>query len=107
MKPFALFGRVPKGVGGLPDVVLLELRFGEGGAELEGLVARHPRLLQRAHEQRCGLGAMAVLQGIRRLGEGVGQRHGRQYTGYTGGWIGGFQQGGWQARRQAPGSGCF
>src|SRR5579872_2065722 len=92
MQPFAFFRRLAERVGGLADVVLLEPRFGQRAADLEMFVAGEPRLLQRPDQQRRGLGAVPLLQGVGGLGEELWERHAREYTAYTPGWIVGLRR---------------
>ena len=75
MQPLALLGRIPEGLCRLADVILLEPGLGQGGADLEGLVAGQPRLLERAKQERGRIGALSLLKGVYRLGVTLGERH--------------------------------
>ncbi len=83
MQALPLFRGIAERLSGLADVVLLEPCLRQRGADLEGLVAGQLRLLLGAHQQRRGVGAVSLLEGLRCLGEDRWQRHARQYTRYT------------------------
>ena len=91
VNPFALLGRLTKGIGRLAEIVLKEPRFGQGTAELQGLVTGGAGLLHRPDEQGRGIRSLAALQGFGGFSEEVGRRHARQYSWYTAVRIEGLQ----------------
>jgi len=85
VEALALFRQIAERVGRLPQVVLEEPGLGERRPKLQRLVTGQSRLLLGADEQRRGVGAVAVLERIQRLGKCFREWHLRVvYRVYTG-----------------------